>query len=813
MNLRASLDGIVRVARGTLHAPPEVGIARFGASESGEGHRGGDEVTYPPDPQQAARCRRDRESRQAKGESMMMRAGLGRASGQIALGVLSLALLTVPAAHAQRVLLRQMHRSGDNVQVEGVYCSSPEVPRGGTADVTVYFRTTAEPSGLITMNFRRADLVAETSSCPSVPLGNGLHKVSCTVTIDTSAPFGPRDVAISFDSASGRWECISLMRGYSVVLTSDQCGSIYACINLTSTSADETALRTAIQNAPSNAVIGLKSQNGRRLRLVHSIVIDKPLVLAGVDNLIQVDALYPTASLFIVTAPDVVIQRLWIWGGTAVHPNEGGGAILADHADRLALDQLTIDNNWAYRGGGVCLSGGRDARIVASEFVFNGNPTTGRGSAILADSASGSVIDACEFYFNGPSDAGTVRIEGAEVGVQRSLFWEDDADAGAGISADSARVSVYRSDFVGNEAVNQGGGISATHSELTIDYSTFTGNLARAPSAAPGGSAIDCRSGSLLLRNSDIEANRSSGSPPGDPLVHQVYVAGGPAHVDGNVFVDCVNHASDDYLEERSSTGNHLRVVAAGTTDSLEIDHNHLLQNRPTTTVTRPLLGLETSAGGALPGAVRNNIFEQYDRHLDPQWQPVTGLECMTPWGGPTVEYNDIHVGSGSCPLGNNNLSDDPRFLPCDSDSTRYRYADYWQFGAVEAGSPTVGAGSDGSNIGRRGDFPQTETAAPSIDSYDIDGPYPDGYGNVECWYDLYWTPPPYPSTNVKYNVYVRNLASTEERMVRNRLTEAFTERIYVRYQPGYSVMNEVRVEVEVQGVPGAYDTIQLICQ
>lgn len=732
----------------------------------------------------------------------MIRAALGRACGQIALGALGLALLTVSVAYSQRALPRQMLWSGDDVRVEGVYCPSPEVPRGGTAEVTVYFRTTAEPTGPVAVNYRRADLVAETSSGPSVSLDNGLYKVSCTVTIGSSAPFGPREIAISFDSASGRWECNSLMRGYSVVLTSDQCGSIYACITLTSRSTDETTLRTAIQNAPPNAVIGLKSQNGSRLRLIHSIVIDKPLVLAGVDGLIKVDALYSTASLFIVTAPDVVIQRLWIWGGYAPL---SGGAILADHADRIALDGLTVDGNFAKYGGGVCLSGGKDARIMATEFVFNGTTTGGRGSAIFADSASGSVIDACTFYFNRPSDAGTVRAEGADVGIQRSLFYKNDADEGAGISADSALVSVYRTDFIGNEAVNHGGGIIATHSELTIDYSTFAKNLATAPPAAPGGSAIDCRSASLLLRNSDVEANHSSDFPPGE--VHQVYVADCAAHVDGNLFVEFSDPNAQDDLNEPVSTGNHLRVVADGTVDSLEIDHNHFLHTWFYEPECQPLLGLAAASGGILRGAVQNNILYAAI-HLCPS---LVALECASQAGMPQVQYNDIHVDDeGTCPLTTGNIVEDPLFLPYSSDPR----PDLIQFGAVEAESPTIGAGSDGSNIGRRADFPQTETMAPAITSYDVDGPYPNGYGDVECWYDLYWDPPAYPTTGVKYNVFLRNLGHPEDALVVHRITDTSTTRIYMKYTKanGDAIMFEVRVQVEVEGIPGAYDTIQLIC-
>ncbi len=181
-----------------------------------------------------------------------------------------------------------------------------------------------------------------------------------------------------------------------------------------------------------------------------------------------------------------------ICGGGAIH-NEGvlsvtssvfisntsnyhmGGAIY--NSGVLTVSASSFINNRAagssYGNGGAIVNQGM-AYVLNS--TFEGNDTNHTGGALLNDYDSSLIVVGSVFTHNYATDRGAGIFNHGSLEVTGSLFSNNIAYSGGGISNWSpGTLTVTRSSFIGNQADN-GGGLDNTWAHAKVTDSTFTSN-------------------------------------------------------------------------------------------------------------------------------------------------------------------------------------------------------------------------------------------------------------------------------------------------------------------------------------------------
>ena len=153
---------------------------------------------------------------------------------------------------------------------------------------------------------------------------------------------------------------------------------------------------------------------------------------------------------------DAVLDGFTVTGGDGGEC--GGGLSIADSS--LSVNHCTFQENQANAGGGVCIVGNSNIRIVSSKFEHN-QSNSGDGGAL---------------HVGGDS---TVEIRASEFADNEAVYADNGADGGAVSVSDNAVVQIWSSRFHDNRAQDKGGAIDAVGRFLELHDVEFDGNIAQ----------------------------------------------------------------------------------------------------------------------------------------------------------------------------------------------------------------------------------------------------------------------------------------------------------------------------------------------
>ena len=293
-----------------------------------------------------------------------------------------------------------------------------------------------------------------------------------------------------------------------------------------------------------------------RIELAADIILSAPLpaldhpgggtaVIAGNDH--SLDGGRLGSVLRIAADTTAVIERLTITNGSGSGGEYAvcGGGIYSE--GRLTLRQTRVVDNWARRGGGICIQspGASTAVLVLEASVVSDNTGFDDGGGLYAGSPGGdvaitisdSLLRSNTAKYGGGLYAGS---GGGDVAltISNSLLQDNTAHrTGGGIFAYAGKgsdllLTVEDSTLSGNRVTSYVGGaiFSATYQgyiATRIDRSTIAGNRARdgagffnEGSSEGGGQA------QAIIRNSTFSGNVASGA--GGAIANEDYATGFP---------------------------------------------------------------------------------------------------------------------------------------------------------------------------------------------------------------------------------------------------------------------------------------------
>ena len=228
-----------------------------------------------------------------------------------------------------------------------------------------------------------------------------------------------------------------------------------------------------------------------------------PIVIAGNNHTIARDAAAPPFRLFLVdgafgASGDLTLDGLTLAGGDST-PGAGGlpaspcfgdlsvcgGAALVRGGSLTLRNRVSVEGNQAYQGGGLFNAFGR---MSISDSTLAGNSAE-FGGAIASVGANGVPA----------------------LAIERSTFSGNEAVGSGGAILNRSMMNITDSTFDGNRVTTgtfafQGGGAIDNNSftgQADIATSLFTNNEARR-----GGAILNFNAADLVLRNSDVVANR-----------------------------------------------------------------------------------------------------------------------------------------------------------------------------------------------------------------------------------------------------------------------------------------------------------------
>ncbi|MFP4344484.1 MAG: choice-of-anchor Q domain-containing protein [Anaerolineales bacterium] len=209
----------------------------------------------------------------------------------------------------------------------------------------------------------------------------------------------------------------------------------------------------------------------------------------------RVLVLYPTGP--VTEALSVEVLTMTLRSGDAGDELEGGGIYNA--GGTLWLDQVTIVENQAVRGGGLYVKSGGSVRLGVVEVLSN----TASYGAGLYNLGTTEVVSPTSFLYNaaGAAGGGLYNGGGGLMTLNRSTVMSNTAVNGAGLyNAASGDLTFYNTLVVSNTAATSGGGLYNLSPDLEARHDTFYANEA----GSQGGGIYHNASSSGALVNSTI---------------------------------------------------------------------------------------------------------------------------------------------------------------------------------------------------------------------------------------------------------------------------------------------------------------------
>ncbi|ETW02023.1 hypothetical protein H310_06540 [Aphanomyces invadans] len=154
---------------------------------------------------------------------------------------------------------------------------------------------------------------------------------------------------------------------------------------------------------------------------------------------------------------------------TQNHAGRGAG-VAVDRSGKISASQCSFMANVADEGGGAIMLLLKTVATVTNHSIFVGNVAR-NGAGIFMESASKMFLDETEIFENKAAlnGGGIVCADNAVLTVSRSAFYKNSAVDGAGLHLSTVMlVSVRNSTFTENKASFRGGGLFVERCETTI---------------------------------------------------------------------------------------------------------------------------------------------------------------------------------------------------------------------------------------------------------------------------------------------------------------------------------------------------------
>ncbi|KAJ1481465.1 pectin lyase fold/virulence factor, partial [Baffinella frigidus] len=181
-----------------------------------------------------------------------------------------------------------------------------------------------------------------------------------------------------------------------------------------------------------------------------------------------------------------------------------GGAIAVRGNATLNISRSNFTGNAAGEGGGSIYAAA--GNVTLSDSVFSDCRSDAFGGALAVSGSAALSISRSNFMGNAAGEAGgSIHATAGEVFLEDSVFSSCSAVKLGGVIAvsGSARLSISRSDFTGNNAGVEGGAVHATAGEVTLADSVFS-----SCSAVKWGGAIAVSgSAALTISRSNFTGN------------------------------------------------------------------------------------------------------------------------------------------------------------------------------------------------------------------------------------------------------------------------------------------------------------------
>ena len=315
----------------------------------------------------------------------------------------------------------------------------------------------------------------ETALREAVRIG-GTYELSsgCTITLTADLPPVEADLTI---------------QGYAVAIDGDQQYALFHGVGL----ADITVTGLTIRNGVSDLGGSISTEEGD-ITLTDCSIEDNLALDRGGGGVYSNQGIvtitrctvqgnqamgdFGTGGGIYVRTGNLTITNSEITENNAIQGNGGG---IATMGGDVTISNTTISNNVARRGGGMASLGGSSVSVQDSRFLSN--EATG-----WSESYGGGIY----------ADSGQMVIE-------RSLFLENSASAGGGLTTYWGDTAITNSTFYGNQAVaDSGGALIVWYGTLTLTNCSIVGNHAGM------GSGIDNVFGRLELEQTIIIDNTSN---------------------------------------------------------------------------------------------------------------------------------------------------------------------------------------------------------------------------------------------------------------------------------------------------------------
>lgn len=401
------------------------------------------------------------------------------------------------------------------------------------------------------------------------------------------------------------------------------------------------------------------------------------VVVAGTDNLLDI-----TSTTF--TGMKAAGNGTGNGAGIQADANSGGSTILVSGS--------TFSGGTAAKGGAISVESATVTLLVDTT-TFSTNTATSDGGAVYF---SGQDFSCDECVFTGDTGAnlggGISVVGGGDIVVSHSSFSGEQAYKGAGIywAADNASdtLTVTTSEFLRGLATTaftlnyaEGAGVYASTGALSVQDSLFNNNTAENTSASPNtnkayGGAVSANSAAdvTLQRNLICKSTATM-------LAGGVYVTGGTVTADHNIFVDnTTTSGAGGALYVRNVTGTFPNQTFIGNAAARSGGGSYLHQKTGSSTGSfTSSIFVDQVGTGAAASSVNTTLTHGYN------------LFSGTP-GAPFVS-----VGGAASALGND-VTASPLFTSyssdgdCTNDDLR-----------LQTGSPAIGAGQGGVDIGAYG--------------------------------------------------------------------------------------------------------------
>lgn len=248
--------------------------------------------------------------------------------------------------------------------------------------------------------------------------------------------------------------------------------------------------------------------------------------IEGGDRSISGDAQH---RVLMVVDGQLSVNEVTITKGLA--STVGGGVYV--NSGTLSVRDSTIKDSKANDIGGAIYAIDSDVEIADSELSGNMTVKSHGGSVYFVSSTGLHTLDIVGSTFKNnmaTEDGGALKTAGGIATINKSTFFENEADEGGAIESSETTLNIVNSTFSKNSA-REGGGLSSFSSFVTLTHTTWAYNSAEEQG---GGIAIIGWTGNFKIRNTLITDSASGGDCHSGPNPNIIIAFAGNLIKDGS---------------------------------------------------------------------------------------------------------------------------------------------------------------------------------------------------------------------------------------------------------------------------------------